>query len=207
MQLSLWFIPAPPAPSCLWGLSSLHCNFLIKYFHGGNRLSSALRNESCIYTLRRALSPYPIHLQAESNPGLGRCSKAFRKPLNFPYRGRCLRQCLKDLPDISLRGSFGPHTPQHPQMRSLSQMETRGKQKRETGFVRRAPKHRRSGEPGTCLLAPLSHLFLSFLSRKSSIYVKDFFNLETPLVFVGLTEISTSCFHHVKHYRRRRSGF
>lgn len=54
---------------------------------------------------------------------------------------------------------------------------------------------------------PSQSPFLSFLSRKSSIYVKDFFNLETPLVFVGLPEISTSCFLHVKHYRMRRSGF
>lgn len=64
MQLSHWFIPAP-VPSCPWGLSSLHSNFLIKYFHGGNRLSSASSYESCIYTLRRTLL-YTTHLQAKS---------------------------------------------------------------------------------------------------------------------------------------------
>lgn len=64
MQLSHWFIPAP-APSCPWGLSSLHRNFLIKYFYGGNRLSSASSYESCIYTLRRTLL-YTTHLQAKS---------------------------------------------------------------------------------------------------------------------------------------------
>lgn len=64
MQLSHWLIPAP-APSCPWGLSSLHRNFLIKYFHGGNHLSSASSCESCTYTLRRTLL-YTTHLQAKS---------------------------------------------------------------------------------------------------------------------------------------------
>lgn len=106
----------------------------------------------------------PVYHSSASqvNPSLGRCSKAFRKPLNFPYRGHSLRQCRKDLLDISLRGDSGPHTPKPPWMRSLSQMKTRGEQEgeRQSLYI-------------MCLLAPPKHLSESFLRRKLSIYVKN----------------------------------
>lgn len=75
----------------------------------------------------------PVYHSSASqvSPSLGRCSKAFRKPLNFPYGGHSLRQCRKELLDISLQGASGPDTPKLPWVRSLRQMKTRGKQEKE----------------------------------------------------------------------------
>lgn len=57
-----------------------------------------------------------------------------------------------------------------------SEKENKGKLKRETGLVGFARKQGGSGDSGVRPRVPLSHLFMTFLGRKSPTCVKTFIN-------------------------------